>query len=303
MMQLWIFGSGLLTAGDWLSLFLHFMVLSLLAIGGAITTAPDMQRFIVRDQGWLTDAQFTASVALAQAAPGPNVLFVAVIGFNVGGLAGVYRTPHIFTQVRCIFTHTQPTAPYRGAGRPEAIYAIERMIDLAADEMGLDRVELRRRNMILPAQMPFQTGLDYRYDSGDFPANQAMALETADWAGFAARREAAKARGKLLGIGQTQQRGLGLHETPAARMGPQVRVGHAVAAQQLQGHVAGGARVQLQAGPLQPLEGQIQGQRQHDADAHDHALVGERVDGRAGRQPGHEGHQTHGQDGQPQHGQ
>ncbi len=120
---------------------------------------------------------------------------------NVGGLAGVYRTPHICTQVRGIFTHTQPTAPYRGAGRPEAIYAIERMIDLAADEMGLDRVELRRRNMIEPEQMPFQTGLDYRYDSGDFPANQAMALAAADWGGFAARREAAKARGKLLGIG------------------------------------------------------------------------------------------------------
>ena len=120
---------------------------------------------------------------------------------NVGGLAGVYRTPHIFTQVRCLFTHTQPTAPYRGAGRPEAIYAMERVIDLAADEMGLDRVELRRRNLILPAQMPFQTGLDYRYDSGDFPANQAKALEAADWAGFAARREAAKARGRLLGIG------------------------------------------------------------------------------------------------------
>jgi chromate transporter len=71
---------------------MHFMVLSLLAIGGAITTAPDMQRFIVRDHGWLTDAQFTASVALAQAAPGPNVLFVAVIGFNIGGLMGVVAT-------------------------------------------------------------------------------------------------------------------------------------------------------------------------------------------------------------------
>ncbi len=92
MISHWIFGSGLLTAGDWFSLFLHFTVLSLLAIGGAITTAPDMQRFIVRDHGWLTDAQFTASVALAQAAPGPNVLFVAVIGFNIGGLLGVVAT-------------------------------------------------------------------------------------------------------------------------------------------------------------------------------------------------------------------
>lgn len=81
-----------LTAADWLSLFTHFMILSLLAVGGAITTVPDMQRFVVREQGWITDAQFTASVALAQAAPGPNVLFVAVIGFNVGGLAGVLAT-------------------------------------------------------------------------------------------------------------------------------------------------------------------------------------------------------------------
>ena len=77
---------------DLLSLFLHFAVLSLLAIGGAITTAPDMQRFMVGEKAWLSDAQFTASVALAQAAPGPNVLFVAVLGWNVGGLPGVAAT-------------------------------------------------------------------------------------------------------------------------------------------------------------------------------------------------------------------
>ena len=75
-------------AGLW-ALFFHFTLLSLLAVGGAITTAPDMQRFVVGEKGWLSDAQFTASVALAQAAPGPNVLFVAVIGWNVGGLAGM----------------------------------------------------------------------------------------------------------------------------------------------------------------------------------------------------------------------
>lgn len=75
-----------------LALFAHFGLLSLLAVGGAITTAPDMQRFVVGDRHWLSDAQFTASVALAQAAPGPNVLFVAVIGWNVGGLAGVAAT-------------------------------------------------------------------------------------------------------------------------------------------------------------------------------------------------------------------
>jgi len=91
-MSWWIWGSGALSWPDYAALFGHFTLLSLLAIGGAITTVPDMQRFVVVDRHWLDDAQFTASVALAQAAPGPNVLFVAVIGFNVGGLAGVAAT-------------------------------------------------------------------------------------------------------------------------------------------------------------------------------------------------------------------
>ncbi len=69
---------------DWLDLFLHFLTLSLLAVGGAITVAPDMHRYLVVQQGWLSDAQFTASIALSQAAPGPNVLFIALLGFNVG---------------------------------------------------------------------------------------------------------------------------------------------------------------------------------------------------------------------------
>ena len=120
---------------------------------------------------------------------------------NVGGLAGVYRTPAICTEVRGIFTNTQPTAPYRGAGRPEAIYAIERCIDLAAIEMGKDRIDLRRRNMIQPDQMPFRTGLDFTYDSGDFPANMAKTLAAADWDGFPARRAEATRRGRLRGIG------------------------------------------------------------------------------------------------------
>lgn len=73
---------------DWVDLFLHFMSLSLLAVGGAITTAPDMHRYLVDSRHWLSDAQFSASVAIAQAAPGPNVLFVALIGWNVGLNAG-----------------------------------------------------------------------------------------------------------------------------------------------------------------------------------------------------------------------
>lgn len=77
-----------LTAADWLALFTHFMSLSLLAIGGAITTAPDMHRYLVDERHWLSDGQFTSSIALAQAAPGPNVLFIALLGWNVGMNAG-----------------------------------------------------------------------------------------------------------------------------------------------------------------------------------------------------------------------
>ena len=91
MSSIWTGPVGL-GAADWWLLFFHFLTLSLLAIGGAITTTPDMHRFVVGQQGWLNDAQFTASIALAQAAPGPNVLFVAVIGWNIGGLAGVAAT-------------------------------------------------------------------------------------------------------------------------------------------------------------------------------------------------------------------
>jgi chromate transporter len=77
-----------MSPADWISLFLHFLSLSLLSVGGAITTAPDMHRFLVDRQGWLTDPQYSASIAIAQAAPGPNVLFVALLGWNVGLNAG-----------------------------------------------------------------------------------------------------------------------------------------------------------------------------------------------------------------------
>jgi chromate transporter len=77
-----------LSGGDWLALLTHFLALSLLAIGGAITTAPDMQRYLVNEQHWLSDSQFTSSIALAQAAPGPNVLFIALLGWQVGLNAG-----------------------------------------------------------------------------------------------------------------------------------------------------------------------------------------------------------------------
>jgi aerobic carbon-monoxide dehydrogenase large subunit len=118
---------------------------------------------------------------------------------NLGGLAGTYRTPHIYAEVIGVFTNTQPNAPYRGAGRPEATYALERVIDLAARELRIDRVDLRRRNLIPPAAMPFKTGLVFTYDSGDFPRNMELALETAEWSGFERRRTEAASRGYLRG--------------------------------------------------------------------------------------------------------
>src|SRR5262249_45156468 len=94
-----------------------------------------------------------------------------------------------------------PTGPYRGAGRPEATYAIERVIDLAAAELGGDPLELRRRNLIPPSAMPFRTGLVFTYDCGDFGRGMEMALDPADHPGFSRRRDEARRRGKLLGLG------------------------------------------------------------------------------------------------------
>ncbi len=120
---------------------------------------------------------------------------------NLGGLSGVYTTPHIFAEVRGAYTHTSPTTAYRGAGRPEASYAVERLIDVAAHELGIDPVELRRRNLIPSSALPYDTGFVFTYDTGEFEAVMDKAVETADRAGFEARRTAALARDKLRGLG------------------------------------------------------------------------------------------------------
>ncbi|HWB48512.1 MAG TPA: xanthine dehydrogenase family protein molybdopterin-binding subunit [Stellaceae bacterium] len=120
---------------------------------------------------------------------------------NVGTLVGTYDIPAAHVAVYAVMANTNGTAPYRGAGRPEATYVIERLIDDAARELGFDRAELRARNLIPPEKLPIKTSLGLNYDCGDFPANQRRALAEADWTGFAKRREAAKARGKLRGIG------------------------------------------------------------------------------------------------------
>ena len=120
---------------------------------------------------------------------------------NIGGVAGVYTTPAIHHQTTGVFTNTTPTGPYRGAGRPEATFAIERVIDVAAHELGIDPIELRRRNLIPPSAMPFKTGLVFTYDCGDFARSMDLALSVAEHASFEKRRAEARTRRKLRGLG------------------------------------------------------------------------------------------------------
>jgi carbon-monoxide dehydrogenase large subunit len=120
---------------------------------------------------------------------------------NVGGVAGVYTTPAIHVRTTGVFTNMTPTGPYRGAGRPEATYAIERVIDVAAHELGVDPIELRRKNLIPASAMPFKTGLVFTYDSGDFARGLDLALGRAERDAFEARRAEARGRGTLRGLG------------------------------------------------------------------------------------------------------
>ncbi|WP_376091391.1 xanthine dehydrogenase family protein molybdopterin-binding subunit [Roseomonas sp. CCTCC AB2023176] len=116
-------------------------------------------------------------------------------------LAGCYRTPVVYAEVKAVFTHTVPVDAYRGAGRPEATYLLERLMDVAAAQTGFDRVELRRKNFIRPDQFPYQTPVALEYDSGNYDATLDQALEASGWATFEQRRQEAAARGKLRGIG------------------------------------------------------------------------------------------------------
>jgi carbon-monoxide dehydrogenase large subunit len=116
-------------------------------------------------------------------------------------LAGTYTTPVIYVETKAVFTNTVPVDAYRGAGRPEATYLLERIVDLAADELGVDPAELRRRNFIPANAFPYQTPVALQYDSGDYQTTLAKAMEAAAYNAFEARRQEAQGRGKLRGIG------------------------------------------------------------------------------------------------------
>jgi len=129
--------------------------------------------------------------------------YAAVIATNntKNCLSSVYRIPAIHINAKMVLTNAAPLGPYRGAGRPEAIYLIERLIDMAANEMQIDRVALRRRNMIPPSALPYHAPNSPVYDSGEFEAVLDKALALADWNGFGARRAASEKAGRLRGIG------------------------------------------------------------------------------------------------------
>lgn len=116
-------------------------------------------------------------------------------------LSGPYAIPAIYVEVKAIFTHTVPVDAYRGAGRPEAAYLLERLVDKAARQLGIDRVEIRRENFIKPEQFPYQTPVALQYDTGNYHATLDLALKSIDYPGYAARKKASASRGKLRGFG------------------------------------------------------------------------------------------------------
>lgn len=150
------------------------------------------------------DGRFLALRSRSEVALGA---FVSAAGAHIACnnftrcLPGMYAIPLVQAQVTCVFTNTLPTGPYRGAGRPEANYLLERLVDAAAAQIGLDPVALRRRNLIAARDMPARTALGNSYDSGEFEAVLDAALEAGDHRGFPARRAAARARGRLRGLG------------------------------------------------------------------------------------------------------
>jgi carbon-monoxide dehydrogenase large subunit len=171
-----------------------------------------------RSEAFLSDYQgrdLVTKVALALSANGRFLAMRADNISNVGArcvslsplskgaglITGSYNIPAANLRARAVFTNTMPTNAYRSSGRPEVTFAIERLIDLAAEELGIDRISLRRRNLVRPSAMPYTNAVGMTYDSGTYESNMDLAMRIADWDGFKERKRAAKKRGKLLGRG------------------------------------------------------------------------------------------------------
>ncbi len=171
-----------------------------------------------RHEALVSDYQARDLAVSAELALDRDGVFLAMRGSNVSNvgshptnfgplkkgveiMSSIYRVPAAHFRARAVVSNTTPTRPYRSAGRPEVMFVMERLIDLAARESGLDRVELRRRNLLQSKELPYANPFGLTYDNGDYHDAFEKALKLGDWAGFPARREAARARGKRRGIG------------------------------------------------------------------------------------------------------
>jgi aerobic carbon-monoxide dehydrogenase large subunit len=190
-----------------------------LALLASKLTGRPVKWISTRTEAFLSDAQARDNVTEAELALdkeghflGLRVKTTAAIGaylqtnmpaffLNAGTLAGTYRTPAIHVDISAVYTNTNPVRPYRGNGRPESAFVIERMVDCAADELGIDPAELRRRNYVPPSAMPFKTALTFTWDSGEFEKNMELAIQAADVKGFDTRKRESAKGGKLRGLG------------------------------------------------------------------------------------------------------
>jgi len=134
---------------------------------------------------------------------GARCVSLSPLSKGAGLITGNYNIPVAALRAVSVFTNTVPTQAYRSSGRPEVTFAIERLIDIAAAKLGIDRISLRRRNLVRPKAMPYRNAVGMTYDSGTYEDNMELAMRIADWGGFAQRKRDAKKRGKLLGLGLT----------------------------------------------------------------------------------------------------
>jgi carbon-monoxide dehydrogenase large subunit len=171
-----------------------------------------------RHEAFLCDYQARDLAVTAELALDRQGNFLAMRGSNISNagahttnysplqkgveiMTTIYRVPVAHFRARAVVSNTSPTRPYRSAGRPEVMYVMERLIDLACREHGFDRVEIRRRNLVAPSEFPYKNAFGMTYDSGAYHHTMDWALRTGDWDGFPTRRAAARARGRLRGIG------------------------------------------------------------------------------------------------------
>jgi carbon-monoxide dehydrogenase large subunit len=148
-----------------------------------------------------SDGRFLAMRASNVSNVGAHCVSLSPLGKGSALITGSYHIPAATLRARAVFTNTMPTSTYRSSGRPEVTFAIERLIDTAARELGFDRIALRRKNLVRPEAMPYTNAVGTTYDSGDYQAGMELAMRIADWDGFPARRRKAAARGRLLGLG------------------------------------------------------------------------------------------------------